>query len=61
MKKIGVTEQNYYRWKKKYCCGRMDQAKRLTELKKENVRLKRLLADAELDKAIVREVAEGTF
>ena len=38
---------------------RMDQAKRLKELEKENSRLKRLLADAELDKAILREVAEG--
>ena len=39
----------------------MDQAKRLKELEKENSRLKRLLADAELDKAILREVAEGQF
>ena len=59
VKKIGVTEQTYYRWKKKYGGLRMDQAKRLKELEKENSRLKRLLADAELDKAILREVAEG--
>ena len=39
----------------------MDQAKRFKELEKENSRLKRLLADAELDKAILREVAEGKF
>ena len=61
VKKIGVTEQTYYRWKKKYGGLRMDQAKRLKELEKENSRLKRLLADAELDKAILREVAEGKF
>jgi len=61
VKKIGVTEQSYYRWKKKYGGLRMDQAKRLKELEKENSRLKRLLADAELDKAILREVAEGKF
>lgn len=61
VKKIGVTEQTYYRWKKKFVGLRMDQAKRLKELEKENSRLKRLLADAELDKAILREVAEGKF
>jgi transposase len=59
VKKIGVTEQTYYRWKKRFGGLRMDQAKRLKELEKENSRLKRLLADAELDKAILREVAEG--
>jgi len=59
VKKIGVTEQTYYRWKKKLGGLRVDQAKRLKELEKENSRLKRLLADAELDKAILREVAEG--
>lgn len=59
-KKIGVTEQTYYRWKKEYGGLKMDQAKRL-ELEKENARLKRLLADAELDKAILREAASGNF
>ena len=59
VKKIGVTEQTYYRWKKKFGGLRVDQAKRLKKLEKENSRLKRLLADAELDKAILREVAEG--
>ena len=61
VKKIGVTEQTYYRWKKKFGGLRIDQAKRLKELEKENSRLKRLLADAELDKAILREAASGTF
>ena len=61
VKKIGVTEQTYYRWKKKFGGLRMDQAKRLKDLEKENSRLKRLLADAELDKAILREVAEVKF
>jgi len=60
-KKIGVTEQTYYRWKKEYGGLRMDQAKRLKELEKENARLKRLLADAELDKAILKEAASGNF
>ena len=60
-KKIGVTEQTYYRWKKEYGGLKTDQAKRLKELEKENSRLKRLLADAELDKAILREAASGNF
>jgi putative transposase len=54
-KKIGVTEQTYYRWRKEYGGIRIDQAKRMKDLEKENARLKRLLADAELDKAILRE------
>ncbi len=48
-KQIGVTQQTYYRWKKEYGGLRMDQARRLKDLEKENARLKRLLADAELD------------
>ena len=60
-KAIGVTEQTYYRWRKGYGGIRTDQAKRLKELEKENARLKRLLADAELDKAILKEAASGNF
>lgn len=60
-KKIGVTEQTYYRWRKEYGGLRTDQAKRFKELELENARLKRLLADAELDKAILREAAAGNF
>ena len=56
-KKLEVTEQTYYRWRKKYGGLRMDQAKRLKELERENARLKKLLAEAELDKAILREAA----
>ena len=60
-KKIGVTEQTYYRWRKEYGGLRTDQAKRLKELEKENARLKKLLAESELDKAILREGASGNF
>jgi putative transposase len=60
-KKIGVTEQTYYRCRKEYGGIRIDQAKRMKDLEKENARLKRLLADAELDKAILREAASGNF
>ena len=60
-RKIGVTEQTYYRWRKEYGGMRVDQAKRLKGLEKENVRLKKLVADLSLDNAILREVSEGNF
>lgn len=60
-KKLGVTEQTYYRWRKEYGGLKVDQAKRLKDLEKENGRLKKLLAEAELDKAILREAASGNF
>ena len=60
-KAIGVAEQTYFRWRKEYGGLRTDQARRLKALEKENGRLKRLLADAELDKAILREAASGNF
>ncbi len=60
-RRLGITEQTYYRWRKEYGGLKMDQAKRMKELEKENVRLKKLLAEAELDKAILREAASGNF
>lgn len=60
-KKLGVSEQTYYKWRKEYGGVRTDQAKRLKELERENVRLKKLLAEAELDKAILKEAASGNF
>ena len=60
-KQIAVTEQTYYRWRKEYGGLKADQAKRLKELERENARLKRLLADAELDKASLREAANPNF
>ena len=57
-KQIGISTQTLIRWRKEYGGLRMDQAK---ELEKENTRLKRLLADAELDKAILKEAASGNF
>jgi transposase-like protein len=60
-RKIGVTEQTYYRWRKEYGGMRVDQAKRLKGLEKENVRLKKLVADLSLDNAILREVSGGNF
>lgn len=61
VRQISVTEQTYYRWRKEYGGLRTDQAKRMKELEKENHRLKKLLAEAELDKAILREAASPNF
>ena len=58
-KDLAITEQTYYRWRKEYGGLKLDQARRLRQLEGENARLKRLLADAELDKAILKEAASG--
>ncbi|MCP4511756.1 MAG: transposase [Fuerstiella sp.] len=60
-RQIGVTDNTYYRWRKEYAGIRTNQAKRLKELEKQNARLKKLVAEAELDKAILREAASGNF
>ena len=59
--KIGVTEQTYYRWRKEYGGMRVDQARRLKELERENTRLKRLVADLSLDISILKEATRGNF
>ncbi len=58
-RKLGITEQTDYRWRKEYGGLRVDPAKRLKELEKENGRLKRLVADPALDNAILKEVSSG--
>ena len=60
-KKIGVSAHTYYRWRKEYGGLRVDQAKKLKALEKENSRLKKLVADLSLDNAILKEAAEGNF
>jgi len=60
-KKIGVSDCTYYRWRKEYGGMRVEQAKRLQELEKENSQLKRLVADISLDNAILKEAARGNF
>jgi putative transposase len=60
-RKIEVTEQTYYRWRKEYGGMRVDQARRLKELEKENARLKKLVADLSLDNSILKEAAQGNF
>jgi transposase-like protein len=60
-KKLGICEQTYYRWRRAYGGLRMDQAKRLKELERENARLKKLVAEQALDNAILKEAAKGNF
>jgi transposase-like protein len=61
VRQIGVTEQTYYRWRKEYGGMKVDQAKRLKEVEKENARLRKLVADLSLDNAILKEVSKGNF
>ena len=60
-RKIGITQQTYYRWRKEYGGLRIEQAKRLKSLEKENTRLKKLVADLSLDNAILKEASEGNY
>ena len=60
-RRIGVTEQSYYRWRKEYGGLKMDQARRMKELEKENARLRRAVSDLTLDKLILQEAARGNF
>jgi putative transposase len=60
-RKLGISQQSYYRWRKEYGGMKVVHAKRLKDLEKENGRLKKLLAEAELDKEILREAASGNF
>ena len=60
-RKTGITEQTYYRWRKEYGGMRVEQAKKLKELEKENARLKKLVADLSLDNSILKEAARGNF
>ncbi len=60
-KQMGITEQTYYRWRKEYGGLKMDQAKRLKALEKENVRLKKLVADMSLDNQFLKEISSRNF
>ena len=60
-KKLGISDQTYYRWRKEYGGLRVDQAKRLKQLEHENARLKKLVADLSLDNSILKEVSSGNF
>lgn len=60
-KEAVISEQSYYRWRKEYGGLKVVQAKRLKELERENGRLKRIVADLSLDKAMLKEVASGNW
>ena len=60
-RKLGISEQSYYRWRKQYGGLRTHQAKRLKELEQENSRLKRLVGELNLDKAILEEAVRGNY
>ena len=61
VRQIGVSEQTYYRWRKKYGGMNTSDAKKYRELEKENARLKKLVADLSLDNAILKDIAEGNW
>jgi putative transposase len=61
IRKIGITEQTYYRWHKQYGEMRTDQLKELKRLQKENERLLKAVSDLTLDKLILNEAAWGNF
>ncbi len=60
-RKLGISNQTYYRWRKEYGGMKVDQAKRLKDLKVENSNLKKLVADLSLDKEILKKVASKNF
>ena len=60
-RKLSITEHTYYRWRREYGGLKLDQARKLKQLQKENARLEKLVAEKELDLAILEEVAEGNF
>ena len=60
-RELGISEQSYYRWRKGYGGMQVSQAKKLKDLERENARLKRLVADQALDKAILEEALRGNY
>lgn len=60
-KEIGVSDATYYKWRKEYGHMQLDKVKQLKQLQKENDRLKKLVADLSLDKAILKEALSGNY
>ena len=60
-RRLGISEQSYYRWRREYGGMKVDQAQRLKELERENQRLRKAVSDLTLDKLILKEAAEGNF
>jgi putative transposase len=57
----GISQQSYYRWRKEYGGLELDQAKRMKDLERENVWLRRLVADLSLEKQVLKDVASGNL
>jgi putative transposase len=60
-REAGISQQSYYRWRKEYGGLELDQAKRMKDMERENVRLKRLVADLSLEKQVLKDVASGNL
>ena len=60
-REAGVTDKSYYRWRREYGGMKVDQARRLKQLEQENARLKRLVGELHLEKAVLADVAKGNF
>jgi len=60
-REAGITEQTYYRWRKEYGGLKLEQARRMKQLEKENGRLRRLVTELSLEKQVLKDVAEGNF
>ena len=58
-KEAEISEQSYYRWRKEYGDLKVDQAKKMKDLERENARLRRLVADLSLEKQVLADVASG--
>ena len=61
IRKLGVSDVTYYRWRKEYGGMQIDQARKYKDIERENARLKKLVADLSLDNAILKEVSRGNF
>ena len=60
-REAGISDQSFYRWRKEYGGLDLDQARRMNELEKENVRLKRLVADLSLEKQVLKDISSGNL
>lgn len=60
-RQMSISEQNYYRWRRQYGGLKLDQARRLKQLEKENTRLRKAVSDLTLDKVMLKEVVEGKY
>lgn len=60
-KEAGITDQTFYRWRKEYGGLKLEQARKLKDLQKENAQLRRALADLTLEKQILKDIAQGNY